>query len=74
MKGFRTSLLAMAVASTWTVYGCDPEKPSPIPSSPTEPYVSCDVARNSGAILPLHPGDPGWNPKLDKDGDGVACE
>jgi hypothetical protein len=24
--------------------------------------------------LPLTPGSPGWNPELDRDGDGKACE
>lgn len=36
-------------------------------------YESCDAARSAGAT-PLHSGDVGWNPKLDRDGDGVACE
>lgn len=36
-------------------------------------YRSCAEARAAGAA-PLRPGDPGWNPNLDRDGDGVACE
>lgn len=41
-------------------------------SAATEPYASCAAARSAGAT-PLHSGDPGWNAKLDRDGDGTAC-
>ncbi|TFC37028.1 excalibur calcium-binding domain-containing protein, partial [Cryobacterium sp. MDB1-18-1] len=23
---------------------------------------------------PIHPGDPGWQSKFDRDGDGIGCE
>lgn len=36
-------------------------------------YASCADARAAGAA-PLHRGDPGYSAKLDRDGDGVACE
>jgi hypothetical protein len=36
-------------------------------------YPSCDEARKAGAA-PLHRGDQGWNPKLDRDNDGTACD
>lgn len=36
-------------------------------------YKSCEEARNAGEA-PLHSADAGWNSKLDRDGDGVACE
>ena len=36
-------------------------------------YTSCREARAAGAA-PLQAGSPGWNPKLDRDKDGVACE
>jgi hypothetical protein len=36
-------------------------------------FQSCRQARDAGAPLPLHQGDPGWNPKLDRDHDGAAC-
>ncbi|MDQ0093238.1 hypothetical protein J2T21_001105 [Paeniglutamicibacter psychrophenolicus] len=29
--------------------------------------------RNAGAA-PIHRGEPGYSRKLDRDGDGVACE
>ncbi|SEM64132.1 phospholipase D-like domain-containing protein [Paenibacillus sp. OV219] len=36
-------------------------------------YKSCAEVRKAGKA-PLHKGDPGYNRKLDGDGDGVACE
>lgn len=36
-------------------------------------YPNCTAVREAGAA-PLHRGDPGWQDKLDRDGDGVACE
>jgi hypothetical protein len=41
-------------------------------ATPTAPYASCSAAKAAGAA-PLRSGDPGWNPRLDRDGDGVAC-
>lgn len=37
------------------------------------PFDSCAAARAAG-VAPLHRGDPGYSPSLDRDGDGVACE
>lgn len=36
-------------------------------------YANCAAAWAAGAA-PLHRGDPGYSSKLDRDGDGVACE
>lgn len=36
-------------------------------------FGSCQEAREAGAPLPLHEGDPGWSKVLDPDGDGMAC-
>ncbi|KRD43473.1 hypothetical protein ASE38_04325 [Cellulomonas sp. Root930] len=36
-------------------------------------YKNCDAVRAAGAA-PLRVGDPGYSDKLDRDGDGVACE
>lgn len=36
-------------------------------------YESCDAAQADGAT-PIHIGDPGYAPHLDRDSDGVACE
>ena len=36
-------------------------------------YKNCSAARAAGAA-PIHYGEPGYRPKLDRDSDGVACE
>jgi micrococcal nuclease len=36
-------------------------------------YANCSAAKAAGAA-PLHRGEPGYRPALDRDGDGVACE
>ncbi|MEV4624829.1 excalibur calcium-binding domain-containing protein [Micromonospora sp. NPDC049523] len=36
-------------------------------------YRNCNQARRAG-VTPLHRGDPGYSAKLDRDGDGIACE
>ena len=51
-------------------------KPAPAPApapAPVGGYANCTDARNAGAA-PLHRGDPGYASKLDRDGDGIACE
>ena len=36
-------------------------------------YKNCAEARAAG-VAPIHKGDPGYRPGLDRDGDGIACE
>lgn len=36
-------------------------------------YPNCAAARAAGAA-PIRAGNPGYSRKLDRDGDGVACE
>lgn len=51
-----------------------PPAPSTAPApSTTTYYQNCDAVRAAGAA-PLLAGQPGYAPKLDRDGDGVACE
>ncbi len=70
-----------AVAAVLT--GC-PDEPLPgsgstplpaqeTPPVPREPYPDCAAVRAADAA-PIREGDPGWNPALDGDGDGVGCE
>jgi outer membrane biosynthesis protein TonB len=53
--------------------------PAPIPAPAAAPvpvgvvYANCDDVKAHGAA-PIHPGDPGWQPKFDRDDDGVGCE
>ncbi|WP_246097865.1 GmrSD restriction endonuclease domain-containing protein [Rhodococcus spelaei] len=44
----------------------------PAPSA-TVSYASCSAVRAAGAA-PIYAGQPGYSRKLDRDGDGVACE
>lgn len=39
----------------------------------TTPYANCTEVREAGAA-PLNRGDPGYSTRLDRDGDGTACE
>ncbi len=49
-------------------------KPAPRPTTPSDVYyANCSEARAAGAA-PLYAGDPGYRARLDRDGDGVACE
>ena len=36
-------------------------------------FANCSEARAAGAA-PVYAGDPGYAPRLDRDGDGVGCE
>lgn len=42
-------------------------------SSKSDSYSSCAEAKKAGKT-PLHKGDPGYSSKLDRDGDGIACD
>lgn len=51
-----------------------PAEPEPAPEqAPDAYYANCSEARAAGAA-PLHAGEPGYRPALDRDKDGVACE
>ncbi|WP_286161053.1 excalibur calcium-binding domain-containing protein [Arthrobacter sp. MYb213] len=47
------------------------EAPAPAPVSAY--YANCSEVRSAGAA-PIYSVDPGYSRKLDRDGDGVACE
>jgi Protein of unknown function (DUF1524)/Excalibur calcium-binding domain len=67
-----------AMARVLTTCPGEPQDQGPV-ASPTRAapaavhYDNCDAARAAGAA-PLHAGDPGYGPHLDRDGDGSACE
>ena len=48
-------------------------EPAPAPTPAPVYYENCDAVRAAGAA-PIHAGDPGYSSKLDRDGDGTACE
>lgn len=39
----------------------------------TDYFARCSDARAAG-VAPIHAGEPGYRPELDRDGDGIACE
>ncbi|MFJ9173930.1 excalibur calcium-binding domain-containing protein [Streptomyces sp. NPDC102360] len=41
--------------------------------SPSVSYDNCTAARAAGAA-PIHRGEPGYAPHLDRDGDGIGCD
>ena len=49
------------------------QEPAPAPAAPGGAFANCSEARAAGAA-PLHRGMPGYAPRMDGDGDGVACE
>ncbi|QCB51872.1 hypothetical protein E5720_17120 [Rhodococcus sp. PAMC28707] len=63
------------------VYVAEPEPvfvpPAPLVAVPDAPsavsYANCTAVRAAGAA-PIYAGEPGYSSKLDRDGDGVACE
>jgi outer membrane biosynthesis protein TonB len=50
-------------------------KPRPTATKTTAStyYANCSEVRAAGAA-PIHRGEPGYSSKLDRDGDGIACE
>jgi hypothetical protein len=46
---------------------------APVVVEETVYYANCSAVRAAGAD-PIYEGDPGYSRKLDRDGDGVACE
>ncbi|WP_343236290.1 excalibur calcium-binding domain-containing protein [Xanthomonas bonasiae] len=42
-------------------------------TSGSHAFANCTEARAAGAA-PVHRGDPGYGPHLDRDNDGVGCE
>lgn len=54
-----------------------PSPPAPristaTPTRASTTYANCTEVRAAGAA-PIRPGDPGWDPKFDRDGDGQGC-
>ncbi len=50
-----------------------PEPATGSGGSSSTSYENCDAVRAAGAA-PIHRGEPGYESKLDRDGDGVGCE
>jgi hypothetical protein len=48
-------------------------QPAPVPAPAAAYYANCTAVRAAGKA-PLLLGQPGYSTKLDRDGDGIACE
>lgn len=51
-------------------------EPEPAPTETAVPaggFANCSAAKAAGAA-PIYAGSPGYEPKMDRDGDGIACE
>ena len=65
---------APAASATATREATKPDtETEPPETGKTTPYANCTEVREAGAA-PLHSGDPGYSTRLDRDGDGTACE
>ena len=49
------------------------QAPAAAPAQPSVFYKNCKEVKAAGAA-PIRPGDPGWDPKFDRDGAGIGCE
>lgn len=68
------STAAPAASATATREATEPDtETEPPETGKTTPYANCTEVREAGAA-PLHRGDPGYSTRLDRDGDGTACE
>ncbi len=71
-----TEATTTTLATTTTIApttAAPPPPTEPPPAPPTAYYANCDAVRAAGAA-PIHRGEPGYSAKLDRDGDGIACE
>lgn len=72
-----TVMRGFAGAGAGAGIGADVDAPPPAPAPAPAPaatyYANCAAVRAAGAA-PLYAGSPGYSGKLDRDGDGVACE
>ena len=60
--------------ATQPAYVAPPVEQVPAQQAPAAPmFANCTEARAAG-VAPLYAGQPGYASKLDRDGDGVACE
>lgn len=59
--------------SSRTLAGASRPQPSRLAAQSFVYYPNCASARAAGAA-PIRAGNPGYSRKLDRDGDGVACE
>ena len=64
---------AMASAKAEAAAAAAAAAPRPAPPAASVYYENCTAARAAG-VTPIYRGQPGYASKLDRDGDGIACE
>ena len=72
LQGAGIGLVSMAVA-IFGGYACGAQAEQKLKQPATVAYASCADVEAAGKA-PLHRGDPGYSAKLDRDGDGTACD
>ena len=65
--------LRIAPGAALPPYATPPPTTAAVPPNSDVYYENCNAARAAGAA-PIHVGEPGYRPGLDRDHDGVACE
>lgn len=75
MTRIARGLVAGAGAAMVMVGGVAVAHANPLPFAPTAAttYANCSQARAAG-VAPIRQGEDGYSSKLDRDGDGIACE
>ncbi|WP_331372870.1 thermonuclease family protein [Sinorhizobium chiapasense] len=72
-KAERVSIWCGVDASTEVFKAAQPQQAAAAAADSDMTYRNCKEARAAGAAA-LYAGSPGYSSKLDRDGDGVACE
>jgi hypothetical protein len=72
LLGAGIGLASMAVA-IFGGYACGAQNEQKLNQRVAVAYASCADVEAAGKA-PLHRGDPGYSAKLDRDGDGTACD
>ena len=66
------AMTAMRLPASTATATASPAKKIPVEEADVY-YKNCSEARAAG-VTPIHQGQPGYRPGLDRDGDGIACE
>jgi hypothetical protein len=74
VEGGSSYITGDAIPDEASAPGLTPTIEEPIEEAADEPvYANCTEVRAAGAA-PIHPGDPGFQPKFDRSGNGIGCQ
>jgi hypothetical protein len=71
LTGYPDGVRVLIVVPEGKAASVAPSTPAPTSTAPV--YSSCQQVKDAGKA-PIRKGDPGYSAKLDRDGDGIACE